>query len=497
MGLIQRQSIKYSIVSFLSVFIGGLSVIFIYPNDRDTYGLLQGFIAFALILMPLVGMGVQSLVIRFFPEFKDKEQQHRGFLGFILLLASLALILSVLFFYFFQTHIYAILAPLGFDMEVIGAYSHLVFALAAVLLLNKILTNYISVFGRIVIPNMLNNFFIKLLMPSLILLHFFGLANIEQLVYLLVGGYTLALLILLIYTIYLGEFFIKPQFNFLSSDLLKKMRTYSFYALLVGSAPVLAQNIDSVMVTTLVSAESNGDYSIFRFMANTIDIPLFALIAIGGPIISTKFEEKDLSGIKALYQKSALNGLIAGVLIFVGVFCNLDDLLHITGKYAELSPTKSVFLFLGLAKLFDVLTSLNAQIIGYSKYFRYNFWIMMFLAVINVVNNYIFIAYLGFDAIGAAMATCISIFLFNLIRLSIIWWKFKMLPFTKEVFLVIALAFSIIGVITQIPFDIAPIPNILLRSMLIVALYAFVILYFRVSEDVNALVLKYWKMIRP
>lgn len=496
MGLIQRQSIKYSAVSFLSVFVGGLSVIFIYPNDRETYGLLQYIISFAMLLMPLIGMGIHSLVVRFFPEFKDKKQQHRGFLGFILLFSSFALVTSSIFFFFFQEYFYALLQLLNFDISIIRRYRLLVFALAAVLLLNKIFTNYISVFGRIVVPNILNNFLIKLLMPILILLHLFGWVVVDQLILLLLAGYTLALVILILYTIKLGEFYIRPKLSYLKPALQQKMRTYAFYALLVGSAPILAQHIDSFMVTTLVSAEQNGDYTIFRFMANTIDIPLFALIAIGGPIVAAKFEEQDLIGIKGLYQKSALNGLIAGSLIFIGVFCNLDDLLQITGKYAELSPLKSVFLFLGIAKLFDVVTSLNAQIIGYSKYFRFNFWLMLFLAVINVINNYLFIEYLNFNAIGAAIATCISIFLFNILRLLFIWWRFKMIPFTKEVFLVIGLAVLLIALTIQLPLNISPIVNIILRSIFIVATYTFVILYFRISEDVNALALKYWQIFQ-
>ncbi|MEM9991714.1 MAG: oligosaccharide flippase family protein [Bacteroidota bacterium] len=495
MGVIQRQSIKYSIVSFVSVFVGAMSVIFIYPNDRATYGLLQYLTDFAKFMMPLLSLGAHALVIRFFPKFKNKTQQHHGFLGILIVLAALGFLVTMFVFSVFESSFYKLLEPLGFQIDLIAPYIRPIFLLAGILLFNRILTSYISVFGRVVVPNIINNFFIKLLLPALILIHLWGWVALETLIYLLLGGYISGVIVLIIYLIQLGEFHVKPNFAFISPQLRREMSAYALYAILVGSAPILAQSIDSLMVTTLVNAESNGDYNIFRFMSNTIDIALFALVAISAPIISTKFEEEDMEGIKRLYQKTSVNGLVVGSLIFIGIYCNLDDLLHLTWKYEVLAPLKAVFVYLGLAKLFDVATSLNSQIIGFSKYFRFNFWVIILFAIINLINNYLFIQYWGFSTVGAAMATCISIFSYNAIRLLFIWWKFKMLPFTKEVGVLIVLALLVGYFGVQLPLHLSPLLNMVIRSLFIVGSYSFLVLYFRISDDVNQLVRKYWEAL--
>ncbi len=495
MGVIQRQSIKHSIISFGGVFIGAISTLFIYPKDLDTYGLLNYIISFATLLMPLVAFGVHALVIRFFPDFKDEQRQHHGFLGLLLLLASTTILLSGLLLYTIQTPTYNLLQPLGFDIADIANYAIPIFILSSLLLLNKIFTSYISVFGRIVVPNILNNLFVKLLVPALVLLYFLEMASSSTIIYILLASYGFILLSLVIYTAILGQLHWKPQFQFLTPALVKRMRTYALYGVLAGMGTTVAQQIDSIMISTLVDFKGNGGYNIFRFMSNTIDLPLIAMIAIGGPIISDKFKHNDLDGINSLYQKTSLNALIPGVLLFIGVFCNLDDLLHLTGRYADLAPLKSVFIFLGLAKLFDLLTSLNAQIIGFSKYFRFNLVVMLILALLNVVNNYLFIEIFGLNEIGAAIATCISILLYNVLRLGFIWLKFRMLPFTKETIVVLVIGLIIMAIAISLPLHLHPILNMLIRSVLIASIYAFIIVRLHISEEVNSLVMKYWKMV--
>ncbi len=496
MGLIQRQSIKHSIVSFGGVFIGAISMLFIYPKDLDFYGFLQFFTGFASLLMPFVALGTHALVIRFFPNFKDKQQKHHGFLGLLLLLAFGAIALSGILLYFLQAPLYAFLEPLGFKVERISTFAIPIFLLASLLVFNKICTSYISGFGRIVVPNILNNTLLKFLIPILVLLYFFEILTLSSAIIILLTSYGFILLSLLLYTAYLGELYLNPSLKFLNPSLKKKMYSYALYGILAGMGTNIAQQIDNIMISTLVDFKGNGGYSIFRFMSNTIDLPLLALVAISGPIIADKFKTNDLLGIKSLYQKTALNAFIPGVLIFIGVACNLDDLLQITGRYADLAPLKSVFIFLGLAKLFDLLTSVNAQIIGYSKYFRFNLIVILFLAFLNIINNYFFIEVLSMNEIGAAIATCISILLYNLLRLAFIWWKFKMLPFTKETLFVLLIGSLVMGLVVLLPLSFHPVLNMVLRSIFIVLIYGFMILQFRISEEVNALVLKYWKMLK-
>ena len=64
MGVIKRQSIKQSIVSFLGVGIGVISTIWIYPNNLEIYGLSQFLVGTASLLYPILSFGVVGISIK-------------------------------------------------------------------------------------------------------------------------------------------------------------------------------------------------------------------------------------------------------------------------------------------------------------------------------------------------------------------------------------------------------------------------------------------------
>ena len=83
MGVIKRQGIKQSLVNYFAVAVGAISVVFIYPLDRGTYGLARFIIDGGMFIAPFLMLGFSSVTIRFFPFFKDEERGHNGFLFFI------------------------------------------------------------------------------------------------------------------------------------------------------------------------------------------------------------------------------------------------------------------------------------------------------------------------------------------------------------------------------------------------------------------------------
>lgn len=76
MGVIQRQSLKYTAVNFIGTFIGFLSVVFIYPLDIEIYGDFQAIFGFAVLLVPLLGFGIQAAIVKFYPIFVQKKEAN-------------------------------------------------------------------------------------------------------------------------------------------------------------------------------------------------------------------------------------------------------------------------------------------------------------------------------------------------------------------------------------------------------------------------------------
>ena len=106
MGVIKRQGLKNTIVNYAGVALAALSTIFIYPNDRETYGLAQFLIGTSLFLLPIMSLGGNSVMVRFFPRFRDNEKEHNGILGLTMIMSLAGCALFLLLYWLFEEKIF-------------------------------------------------------------------------------------------------------------------------------------------------------------------------------------------------------------------------------------------------------------------------------------------------------------------------------------------------------------------------------------------------------
>ena len=78
MGVIARQSIKGTIVTYLGALIGGLTTFFVLTRYLTTeeIGLTRVLIDAAVIFVGLAQLGTSSSIIRFYPHFKDANSEN-------------------------------------------------------------------------------------------------------------------------------------------------------------------------------------------------------------------------------------------------------------------------------------------------------------------------------------------------------------------------------------------------------------------------------------
>ncbi|RMG86234.1 MAG: hypothetical protein D6714_04570, partial [Bacteroidetes bacterium] len=345
-------------------------------------------------------------------------------------------------------------------------------------------TQYISNFHRIVVPAILNQL-IKITLPVLIILFLLGKIDSVMIMYGVVANYVVVLVLLLLYLRKIGQFYFRPRLDFLNKPLLKEMGTYAGYGILGLIGTHLALRIDTVMVGSLIGETSTGRYSIVLLIASIIEIPTFAIMKITAPIVSEAWKRKDLAKIESLYKKTSLNLLIFGTLLFLGIWTCLDNVFEILPNGDQLTVAKNVVLFVGLAKLVDMLTSINNQVIGYSEYFRFNFYAILAMAVFNIVTNLIFIPI--FQENGAAMATFSSLVLYNLLKFGYVKYRFGMVPFTKNTLGVLALGVVVYILTLFLPDTSSPFLDILIRGGFVTVAFGGGALFFHLSEDVNDL----------
>lgn len=85
MEFIRKQSLLSSIIQIAGAVLGGLSTIFIYPNDLRLYGLYGFLTNTASLLVPFISLGFGTVLLRYYPHFNNSEENSSRFFSFIFL----------------------------------------------------------------------------------------------------------------------------------------------------------------------------------------------------------------------------------------------------------------------------------------------------------------------------------------------------------------------------------------------------------------------------
>ncbi|MDQ3395190.1 MAG: oligosaccharide flippase family protein, partial [Bacteroidota bacterium] len=420
MGIVIRQSILSSIFSYLGVMIAYFNLLWLFPKalQQDEIGLLRIVQDIAILFVPFAQIGLGQSTVKFFPSFNNQVNRESGFLSFFIFASIITFSIFLLIVLLLKPFIIQ-----WFDPAIVDFF-HLVLALTFILALMGIVEAYSRSLLKIVFPNFVKEVLIRLFTSVIVLLYFIEVFSLTHLLYALIGTYALALGVLVLYLYLKGEWHFSFSFKFLNRKSLNKILQYSLYSMAGSSGIIILGKADTIMIGSLKGLSEAGVYSIMIYVAAVIEIPKRAIAQISMPLISRAFENVDLKEIKLLYRKASVNQLIIGLLILIGIWSSIQNLFHIMPNGDRYEYGKYVILIMGLGKLIDMTAGINGEIIIMSKYYKYNMIFIIIIGVFTIVSNYIFINLWGIY--GAALASVLSFFVFNLIKLIFIGIKFKM-----------------------------------------------------------------------
>lgn len=493
MGIIQRQGSKQSIIKILGVLVGFASIMLVYPLHHEAVGYAQFLANTAYLLLPVLGMGLSQSAIKFFAPFEESGKEKGDFIWVIMALHVVPILVFLILFYLFKDGIYNLLHTIDFEVNLIKENEVYIFVIALLIMLYTTFTTYTSNFGRIVIPSLINDFSYKLFLPAVVLLVYIGYLTTDLIPFYIIAFFVIILIMIVLYMIRLGAVGRSPSLKFLTRDRLKQIAKYSTFSALSGLGAVLAFRIDVVMVTGILDKESAGLYFNVLAMATVIDIPNQAIGKIAGPIISKSWNDGDTDSIQSIYSKASINSLIVGILFFLGIWFNIDSIFALSARPEAFIGATQVFLFLGIAKLIDALTGINTHILIYSDYYKYNLLFLLLLGGLNIACNIYFIDSYGLQ--GAAIATLISLTVYNLVKYLFIKYYLGMTPFGINTLKVIAIGVLVFCILYAMPMPNSILIGIILRSSLISFLFIGLVYLSKASLDFNNMIEKYSKMM--
>ncbi|MBO6516182.1 MAG: oligosaccharide flippase family protein [Bacteroidia bacterium] len=487
MGVIRRQSLKFTVVNFAGTILGALSVLFIYPLDDHIYGYANYLYATASLLIPLAGLGINGAAVRFFREFKN-DDDNNGFVSLILMLTVGLNLLFVIGFWLFHGSFYALLDLLNMDVSLVSKNQAiilvLVFLLNLVLVISAMITNY----RRIVVPAIIQTLGYKIYLPIAFLLCYFGYVNIEQFAHLIPLFYAGSFVLLVFYLYKLGGLKLTWRPKFFRTKI-RSMLNYMMYTGLSSLGSRLIYRIDSVMVSLIVGLTSNGLYNRIFFMANVVAIPTNSIHQIANPIISEHIQKENWHEVSELYRKSSTNLFLIGAYLFVCLTFCLPEVFSFAPNPEAYQGAMAIFLFLGASRLVEMLSGLNAAIINFSQYYRYNLLFTLILGGVNIVLNYYLIN--DYGVVGAAMASFFSLALFNLMKYLFVLIKLGIQPFDASTLKIAILFGGSYLLLSFFHLNLHPIINITAYGGIISLVAVLGVLYWNISEDARSLLVKY------
>ena len=484
MGIIIRQSLISTIFTYLGVIIGYINMLILFPKymSPEEVGLQRVFQDAAMLMVPFVQLGIGQLIIKYFPEFKNKDY-YAEFVSLIFFLFLISTFLFSIAFFFLKSDISNYFST---NSSLVNEYLIYIVGLAILLALHQLLVAFVQSLHNIILPNLLKEVVLRAFTLVDIALFATKTINFQQFINLLLIAYLTNFLILLIYLIKRKVLSISFKFKHIKWSLIYKMITYALFTFLGASGILIIGKVDSIMVTSMMGLEATAIYTTAFYIAVLIELPKRAIAQIGLPIISTAFKNNNITEIKTIYSKSSINNLIIGSLLFIGIWANLDNIFALIPNNQIYALGKWVVLIVGAGKLIDMIAGINGEIIVMSKHYRINVYLIIFLTIFTISANYLLIPLYGLE--GAAIGSSIALLLFNLSKLIFLYWKEHIQPFTIQTLKVIAIAFLALFVGLKTPEIKEVMLDILVRSTLITSVFVGLILWLKPSEDVDLLV---------
>jgi len=482
MGVIRRQSLKHSAVNLVGLGVGAVSTFFVYPHALEAYGLAQVLLSIGMVGLPILSLGANTVAIRFFPRFQDKSNGHNGFLPLLIGLCALGCTLCGLVGWVFWEPFSKALAT---KSPMLLEYLWIGFPLAFFYITSSVLAVYSANFKRIVVPSLLLDFSQKLALPLLLIAVWQDWIPLEMAMFGLLLHAFLVSVGLVLYLRHIGEWHWRPNWAFVTPALRKELLQFIGFGAFGGFALLVAARSDVFMVGSLSAVKAAGVYAIAAYLATIIEIPTKSLFAASASSVAAYLANDHRNELEKLYKSVSINLLVAGLLLFGGIWISIDHVFNLLPNGEELAAGKWVLLFIGLSRVVEMGTGLNNYMVYYSQYYRYSLVSLGFLAVANILLSIWLIPILGIS--GAALATLLSVTGYNAVSLWLVWLKFRLFPFTPDTLKAIGLAGVSFFFAKLIPLSGYDLLDLVLHSGFYALIYAILALRFRVSEDLNGL----------
>ncbi|MBR0195157.1 MAG: oligosaccharide flippase family protein [Paludibacteraceae bacterium] len=495
MGVIAKQSIRGTIVTYLGIAVGVVTTFFVLTRFLTTeeIGLARVLIDAATLFIGLAQLGTNSSIIRFYPYFNDKESDHGFFFW--------ALVVPFLGFMLFAVIYWACRVPLGAwfgdKSPLFVEYYYFVLPIAFFMLYQTICESTCNVLMHIVVPRAVRELIVRVGLLAIYLLYAFRIISLDGLVIGLCINYAVAAIINLAYffslkgndsSFSLQPISLRPDWNFLreNKSLVRKYLIYSGFLIISALTSVLAPTLSSFFVTAKMGLDSTGIFAIATYMAVMVSVPNRSVAAIASPQLARALKEENHEECSHLIGQVTRNMLLISGFILLAIWVNIDLIFHILPNGATFAQAKNVVLILGVSQLVLATFTICLTTLNYSRFYAFSLLLSVVLTVSALVlNNYLVPRY-GME--GAAMSNLLSYGIYFILSIATVVPLCRIHVTDKRWWTILVLLVALFS-INHVWLMYMPSMNIwldsILRSLVILGGGAFIAYKAKLSPEIN------------
>lgn len=486
MGVIKRQGIKNTVITYIGILIGAVNIIFIQPKllTPEELGLTRLLYDFAYIIGLAVPLGLPNIIVKYFPFFKDAEKKHHGFAGFVLLIFFIGFAISASILLIFKPGITDLYKE---DSGLFVRYFNFVFPFMFIVSAITVTTAYCQSLFKSTVPSFLNDVFLRLGVIIVTILYFNKVISLDVYIYFFIGLYAIELIAIMAYILFVDSVSFKPNKELFRTHRPQAMLKFGLLLCLASFASIGVRKIDALFLGSL-SLGLVAVYTTAVFISSFIEVPLGALERISHTKIADNFAKGNLPEIEKIYKDSVKYLLLIGGLLFIGINACTGYVYQIAKLPEAYQSCLDVVYIVSLGSLINISTGINSALIFYSRYYILGTVLLVVTLAITVTLNIFLIPVYGIY--GAAVASAIGSFIYNAMKFLFIYQKFKFQPYTlKSVYIVGLIIFCSVISFFMPEITSVPLLNLFIKGAIVSGIYILVIYKLDIAPDIFRMIL--------
>ncbi len=487
MSTIRKQSILSSIVIYIGFAIGVINT-YIFGRQEyfttEEYGLYSLFNSLAGLIMAFATFAMPAFIYKFFHYYNDHlTTKKNDMITWALVISTIGFCLVLLSGLIFKD---LVVRKYSENSKMLVDYYYWIFPLGLGFTIYAVLEAYSLGLRKAVLMSYFREVQWRLYTTLLIILFITGVVyDFDLFIKIYAFSYPSIAISLFIYLLYTKQISFTFSISKVTKKFYKKVAVFTTFIYFSSIVTNIATVVDTLIIASVLEngLAKAGIFGLATFVTSIIQAPQRGVINASISSLSRAWKNKDMKSLQHIYERSSINLLIFSVVIFVLITLNYLEAVDALGLKNDFKMGFYVFVFLGLTKIIDMGSGVNAQIIGTSIYWRFELLTGLVLMLFMIPFNYFLT--IKYDIVGTGIANLISFTIYNGIRIGFLWYRFKLQPFSKNSLYMLIIGAGVFALTYYSCINLHGFTGLFLRTGMAFMLFTFLIWKFQLSPDVR------------